>query len=591
MTRARRRALPCTLRDALALLGLLTACGTGGEVDMGRLTLLGTTTPGQPSSGSCSGKPCANYTGTRIFAQDGATDADADTFATASSEPSASDPSVEPVLIYPSDETMLPVNLSLVRFAWTPQGNSRFALDFTGANTSVRVVTAAQSFTPSDDEWDWIAESNRGGQVQVVLRGFDSDSPAEVRQSGSIELRFADDGLDGSVYYWSTGSQGIMQARIDDPVPVRVYTDPSGADAATCTGCHTISRDGKRLALSSDKPELRELSLPELSVILDGSGAAPAPKPAGMDMKGMPTAPASPPPIPASWSTFSPDGRMLLTAQHGKLHLIDADSGAAIGDPMGVALPKDTIATHPDWSPKGDMIALTLAGKGGDKETEGGSIALLSYASDGTFGAPAVLVASQGGDDNNYFPSFSPDGRFIAYVNASGDSQDATSARIRLVNVASGLVSELTRLNERVGAEDGVLALGNTMPTWAPAPGGTYWLAFSSLRAYSDLRPADAKKDQLWIAAIDPTQSDPSFAAFWAPFQSLDQGNHRAFFTPATKLTHCGDTCSAHETCGDGVDNDCDCVVDDCSQEICDNGIDDDGDGRVDKADPACPAP
>jgi hypothetical protein len=50
--------------------------------------------------------------------------------------------------------------------------------------------------------------------------------------------------------------------------------------------------------------------------------------------------------------------------------------------------------------------------------------------------------------------------------------------------------------------------------------------------------------------------------------------------------------------CSDGVDNDCDGLIDcedsDCSsycQEICDNGIDDDQNGLVDCEDPGCPSP
>lgn len=44
----------------------------------------------------------------------------------------------------------------------------------------------------------------------------------------------------------------------------------------------------------------------------------------------------------------------------------------------------------------------------------------------------------------------------------------------------------------------------------------------------------------------------------------------------------------ANEACGDGVDNDCDLVVDTDAMEICDNGVDDDCDERVDGDDPDC---
>jgi hypothetical protein len=213
-------------------------------------------------------------------------------------------------------------------------------------------------------------------------------------------------------------------------------------------------------------------------------------------------------------------------------------------------------------------------------------------------------------DDNNFFPVWSPDSKWIAYVNALGKSKDALTATLRLVDPAGGAPIDMTRLNERVNNLDGVLDIGNSMPTWAPSTKpGTFWVAFSSLRAYGTVRAQDPKEDQIWIAAVDPTLPDPGYAGFWAPFQNVDDGNHRAFWTHSTEDTQChcvdvcGDAldndcdgsadeadcsvCEAAETCGDGIDNDCDCVVDDCG-EICGNGIDDDGDGAVDDGDSAC---
>ncbi|HTQ03079.1 MAG TPA: hypothetical protein VMI54_04455 [Polyangiaceae bacterium] len=585
-----------------AALGASTGagCGDGRDVNLGSVVSAGATAVDAGGNGDgCGENPCIDHVGSMLFVDASAADAPATAFQTDVEHAPGTDPSNEPVILYPSDETLLPPNASLLRFAWSAGAADLFALDFVGPNTSVRVVTRQTNLTPSAEQWAWIADSNRGGQVAFTVRGVDSSGGSESWRTDPVGLTFSASPLDGTIYYWSTGSRGLMRASFERPSPVRFFTDPAGDAATTCTGCHTVSRDGRRFTAGFDKNQLAEFSLDDRSMILpldstaapSGPMSPPAPSPM-MDAGAPPPAPGPAATTgPMVWSTFSPDGTRLLVAGGGKLRLIDADTGAAVGGGDGtVPLPPGTTATHPDWSPLGDQVAVTLGGKGGDKQTEHGAIAVLPFAND-AFDAPEVLVTPVSDDDDDFFPSFSPDARFIAYVEASGPSEDAPSAELRLVEVATRTVFALTRLNQRVNGADGTTGVGNSMPTWAPSdPAGTYWLAFSSLRAYADVRPQDPKQDQLWIAGIDPTLPDPGFSAFWAPFQNIGQGNHRAFWTPGEPPvdTDCGTTCAAREICGNGIDDDCDCVVDDCSQEICDNGIDDDGDGKIDMMDLAC---
>jgi Tol biopolymer transport system component len=424
-------------------------------------------------------------------------------------------------------------------------------------------------------------------------------------------LLFSDAAVEGAIYYWSTGTKGIMRATVSNPLPEKFYTDPTAADAETCVACHTLSRDGTRLAVGYDGERLREVSVPERETIVPSSASATDPMP----MPGMPKPPKGMGEGMASaWTTFSPDGELLLVAANGILTLIDSDTGETVGDNAGVVtIPTGTVATHPDWAATGDRVAIALAARGGNKEVEAGSIALLSYDG-GAWGEPEVVVASQSATDNNFFPVWSPDSKYLAYVHAEGKSKDAVSAELRLFDVEQGSVISMVRVNQRVNNEDGVMGVGSSMPTWAPSTKqGTFWLAFSSLRAYSIVRPADDKEDQIWIAAVDPSGDDPSYSGFWAPFQSIEEGNHRAFWTHASDDTQCrcvevcGDSldndcngtadedscseCSAQEICDDGIDNDCDCVVDDCNVEVCDDGIDNDEDGNVDGADPECQEP
>ncbi len=549
----------------------------------------------------CGGSMCANHTGENTFIATGVPDSVIDDFAGGDVQDNGTDADREPAIVYPSHETMFPINVSRIRHEWSAgMDNTLFELTFEGPNTTVRVYTGegaylpdAPSWTPSEEEWDWIAESNRGDVVVLTVRGMAAGS-SEVWTSAPIDLYFSDSEVEGAIYYWSTGTAGVMKALVSDPIPVKFYTDPTAEDAETCVACHTLSRDGTRLSVGYGGEKLREVSVPERETIVPPGAEA-----------GMASA----------WTTFSPDGELLLVAASGKLTLIDSDTGETVGADMGIVpLPADTVATHPDWSALGDRVAITLGTNGGNKEVEGGEIALLPY-NDGEWGEPEILVPSAGGDDNNFFPVWSPDSRFIAYVNAQGKSKDAVTARLKLVSVADGTVTELVRINERVNNVDGVIDIGNSMPTWAPSTRpGIFWLAFSSLRAYATVRPQDDKEDQIWIAAIDPEGSDPSYSAFWAPFQSIEDGNHRAFWTHTGEDQQClcQDICDddfdndcdgtadeddciaeclAQEICDDGIDNDCDCVVDDCVTEICDDQIDNDGDGLTDLEDPRCQVP
>jgi hypothetical protein len=596
--------------------GVTGASASGGSLNLGGSPSIAGGV-GNGSLGPCGAAPCADFTGDKTFVEAGTPDDAGSLFDGAAAHDPGTDAASEPAIIYPSHETLFPLNVSHIRHDWTTGENDLFELRFVGPKTTVSVYTSTATWTPSDEQWDWIAESNRGASVELTVSGLVTGDPTQAWSSTPITLLFSDTAVEGAIYYWSTGTKGIMRATVSNPSPEKFYTDPTGSDAESCAACHTLSRDGKRLAVGYNGERLREVSVPErVTLVPSGTTTDPAPtmpaKPAGMMPKpgkmGMGEGMAS------AWTTFSPDGKLLLVAANGTLTLIDSDTGATVGDNGGIVpIPAGTVATHPDWAATGDRVAIALGTKGGNKELDGGSIAFLSYDG-GTWGSSEVVVASSGAADNNFFPVWSPDSKYLAYVHAETSSRDATTAELRLLNAASHEVISMVRINQRVNNQDGVLDVANSMPTWAPSTRqGTFWLAFSSVRAYSVARPRDEKEDQIWIAAIDPSAAEPSFSAFWAPFQSIDEGNHRAFWTHASEDTQCrcvdvcGDrldndcdgtadeqdcsVCSDQEICGDGLDNDCDCVIDECTAEICDDGLDNDGDGRIDRDDASCAVP
>lgn len=538
---------------------------------------------------TCGGRPCANHSGPKEFSEQGTPPNAGGLFAGGTPQPVGTNPTLEPRIVYPNHETMFPINVSHIHHEWMKGGtNNLFRLLFEGPKTVVTVYTSNPSWEPTDEQWDWIAESNRGDSVKLTVSALDTAAPTQVWVSGSITLLYSAAEVEGAIYYWATGSKGVMKALVSDRVPEKFFTDPKATDADTCVACHTLSRDGKRLAVGYGGEKLKEVSVPARTAIVPATGA---------------------PTRESGWTTFSPDGKQLLVASKGVLTLIDSDTGAPIG--AGVVPLAGALATHPDWSAIGDKVVVSIGTKVGNKDVEGGSIAIVPFAA-GVWGAPQIIVQSTGATDNNFFPVFSPDSKWIAYVNATTKSKDATTAVLKLVPTAGGTPIEMVRLNHRVNNADGVMGVGDSMPTWAPSTKpGVFWLAFSSVRAYGSVRPVDKKLDQIWISAIDPTKPDPGYSGFWAPFQALPEGNHRAFWTHVEGEKQC----KCVEICGDALDNDCDGVADeaDCQVcgpvdipgngkddncdcvidnpplgEICNDGVDNDGDGLIDGADPAC---
>ncbi len=340
--------------------------------------------------------------------------------------------------------------------------------------------------------------------MQLAVDATDSTGSGAIYASAPITLDFSRDAPGGLIYYWSAATNGVMQGALDAQSAGKLY--PSDA---TCVGCHTVSRDASAMAMGygdENNPVLAAVSLPDLATIID-----PAAK------------------LPTGWATYSPDGTRVLVAANGMLTLYDAHTGAVV---KPVMLPPMMFATHPDWSPDGTEVAIALtAMMPTDKDVNGASIAVLPFAK-GAFGAPHVLVASSG-MDNAYFPRWSPDGHYLAYVHATTSSHAAMTAELRLVAAMGGPPTVLATASGS--------GLADTMPTWSPTQGELSWLAFASLRPYGAVMPmahnsqaggghrsGTARRRSIVRAVLAPCQDVTVLNnnPVWAPTpSSVDLGN------------------------------------------------------------------
>jgi len=231
---------------------------------------------------------------------------------------------------------------------------------------------------------------------------------------------------------------------------------------------------------------------------------------------------------PLEWASFSSDGLGLVASAQGQLALYGLKPSAAL------ALEGFSHVAEPDWSPTAAVLALAVGtGPLGmmpmDMMPMGmppapDAIARVALDQDWVPGAPELLVESESPDETLHAPSFSPDGRFLAFARQRGKGDQSTLGWIDLE--ASGVQGALTDAKAR-----------DTVPTWLPSRvDEEYWLVFSSNRdgPYGKLPP---ERLQLWSVgfARGPDGSLRQLGEpFWLPCQDPGTSNVRALFAAET---------------------------------------------------------
>lgn len=474
----------------------------------------------------------------------------------------AEDAARAPRLVYPSDGVVLPPNLGRMEIHWLrgDEANTLFEVAFENALLDVRAYVRCERpdgiradgciFEPSGTLWRNVAETGRGRlPVNVTVRAT-SDEGGAVGRSSTIAAQFARDDLDGTIYYWATTRQGVLRydfgGTMSAAEPVLMPEQAGGR----CVGCHSISRDGRRIVAS-----------------VNGIGSG------GMmlyDLESFTPLRAAPAERVIQFGSFSPDGNELVGVygddERGAMGLLffdtrcDATSMASCGQQVSNLPVAGAEASHPSWSPNGESIVYTDVGiDSGSQRPFHGAIGIVRREGD-VWGTPGFLVPRADGI-SRYNPDWSPDGSLVVYNEATCpggnvrhmhcNADSDPSAKVWAVSEASGTPVMMTRAMGPGVLDEGRTDLNNTFPRWAPfefvldsgdaGDRRLFWVSFASTRSYG-LRNApggneesDGRGTYLWLAAVLPDAAlrgeDPSFTAFALPFQDLDTSNHIAVWT------------------------------------------------------------
>ncbi|MBI2390020.1 MAG: PD40 domain-containing protein [Deltaproteobacteria bacterium] len=452
------------------------------------------------------------------------------------------DSTASPSFVYPANGTLVPPNMNVFEFHFLPgAGNTLFELSFTSASVDTKVYfgcTAVGSgcvYTPDATVWKLVAEGGRGGDpVSYKLRGVNAASPGKVGVSATRAMSFGLEDIVGGIYYWNAKIGATMRYEFGVSGKAgETYMNAASAGATTCVGCHVLSRPGHRIAVGLDIP-------------------APSPyKVYDVASKGLIFSAGTAFGGGSNFFSFSPDETKVLTSNGIGIGYRNAVTGAVITDPLVAA------GTMPDWSPDGSRAVYAkpqtpppCIGFCGAAGVEKASLQVMPF--DGTkWGASTTLVPYSG--QNNYYPAYSPDGAWVIFNRSPSDlgSYDAKDAEVWVVASSGGTPIKLT-----TGSTG-----GDSWPKWTAAmqaykSGGLVWVTFSSRRAYG-LRLAAGSTAQIWMTAFDPAKAkagaDPSYPAFWLPFQDGSSGNHIAQWVTKVDRKPCKESSECpFQACIDG---------------------------------------
>jgi len=466
----------------------------------------------------------------------------------------------KPVVVYPLDGSMHPINIGDITFQFrrTDVSQTVFRIDVQGDTTYSFYVPcqtlnggAANEcvFHAHDGDWRDITFHLRGKTATIVVKAL---TGASVATSLPINVRYSSVDVAGGLYYWSTSLPGTYRLLFGAKRALPFITPATPTiNPFRCSGCHAVSRKGNVIAFTEGDLASGYLALADTADPSQQTLRPPSTGPMIHD---------------SAMMALNPDGTRVLTSFDSKLVLRDTQNGQVLGTVDPSFLAGERGGYFPEFSPDGKEIVLTLSSQPDvEWSVRSGHIAILPY-NDGQFGAARIVVP--GGADFHFYPTFSPDGKWIAFASApvdpgpTGYSYNQSQARLRLVSREGGQVYELGNATQGVGHT-------STWPKFAPFvqdQNQTLFLTYNSKIDYgfilkNSALPAAQTHPQLWFSAIDLTKlatGDPSYAPIWLPFQEVIQNNHLGYWTEIV-------TCSANPNSLGG----CDTVEQACMRGTC----------------------
>jgi hypothetical protein len=425
------------------------------------------------------------------------------------------DPATPLQLAYPPAGALIPPNVGEMDVHWRDATSKNvYQLQLSGGFVTLRTYVAglgASTWTTlAEQRWRQLSSGAIGVDLAIRVRGLATAAPATFIE-GAETVRIAAEEVKGGVYYWNTSRAAIMRYDMSTPtVPPEQFYPQVGQGG--CVGCHAVSRDGTIVAYRQDGGNVNY-----------GNSLDVATRTRQLTVNTQQW----------NFAAISPDNVDLFTTASNGLYRTDL--ATKVRSPLYTT----TRISHPDVSPTGDAIVATQVTGGDEVWTSAGRIVVFDYDQVAkTVGAPRTLAQPAAPATVAYYPSFSPDGTWVLFNQATGGSSYDNAGAQLWVTRADGSLASPIRL-----AEAEVAGTYNSWPKWTPfvtaepaATGGdepVIWFTVASRRAFG-VR-SSGPPPQLWLAPFYPERAmagQPATGpAIRLPFQQLGQGNHIAQWT------------------------------------------------------------
>lgn len=414
-------------------------------------------------------------------------------------------------IVYPFNKTLFPPEIVAPRFRWQDTNANVNAwlvwIRIKSGKGDVRRIVDKPEWTPEASDWERIKKSSREGPAKALVLGFNRSRFQEVVSRGELEFATSTDEVGAPIFYREVNLPFIEAVK--DPTKIRwCFGDISSPGhprvvldrMPVCGNCHSFSQDGQWFGMDVDYANSKgsyiithtasQMPLASSNIFTwDDYQKGSAEKTYGF------------------LSQISPDGSMAISTVKDKSVFVpksDLAFSQLFFPLQGILAYYDRkakefhvlpgasdpayVQSNPVWSPDGKTVLfarapayklkdsaarekLLLAPEECREFLEGGKTFQYDLYqipfNKGEGGQPEALEGASRNGKSNFFPRYSPDGKWIVFCQAASFMLLQPDSELFIVPANGGKARRLSCNTVRM----------NSWHSWSP---NSRWLVFSS---------------------------------------------------------------------------------------------------------------